>query len=166
MHVFWIIAAFVLLLVKKHDSEAIRFTLKPYLKFLGWVGLVTVFRFFILKMSGVSPDDVYFPFEIEKIPPLKFFMVWWEDVMFVLPFVLLSRNNVSKKIQIPLMALASALFAAGHLYQGGLWALITLLYVPIMTHFAKKHGLRTTAACHVTYDVLTYLTIAVWVYTS
>lgn len=166
MWLFWIISAIIFYYVKKTNPEVVRFTFRAYLKFLLWMGLVTSLRLIGLFNSGLDTSEFDYFYPADFLPLLFLSMVWWEDVIFVLPSVLLIKKNSSKMIWIPVMALSSLVFAAGHLYQGEIWAAITLFYVPLMTYFAKKNGLSTVAACHVTYDVLTFMTMAICIYLS
>jgi hypothetical protein len=55
------------------------------------------------------------------------------------------------------MLISSLSFAAGHVYQSWTWAAIQLGYVPLMFSIARKHGLGTIMAGHVTYDLISYL---------
>lgn len=165
MLILWIISAIIYLLVRLTDLEAVRFTPRAYLKFLAFMFFATIIRFVIFATLN-DPKDMYVPFFTTLLPPFDLYMVWWEDVIFVLPSLVLFRKNLSRWFLIPLIMLSSLIFASGHLYQGSTWAIITLFYIPLMLHFAKKYGLATTAACHVTYDVVTYLTISAWIIAS
>jgi hypothetical protein len=122
----------------------------------------TAFRVYLIISSGITPYDVEYHWGTSLIPPLGLFMVWWEDVAFVLPTILMMRNNVSRMVYIPYTLLACLLFASAHLYQSVSWAFVTLFYIPVAIHYAIKNGLTTVAACHILFDLISYMTIVLW----
>lgn len=161
MFLYYLFGLAIFLIARLFDKESVRFTLKAYLKFLIFLAFITGIRFYILSLYSADPDDLQIP----DIPLWSLFGVWWEDMVFILPSILIMRNSKSKSkflIVVPLMLASSFLFATGHLYQGTTWATITFFYIPVIGFLGKKNGVGTTAACHVTYDVITFLTPLLW----
>lgn len=159
MLLIWLISFFIAFLAWRKDPEALRFSLAPYVKFLTYFGAITLLRVFALYITDFKDENSF----LFQIPLFSLFMVWWEDVIFVMPALLMTRAKNSKWAIYAVIIMSSIIFAMGHLYQSEIWAFITLFYVPLMLHYSKKHGLSTVAACHITYDVGTYLTFLAWI---
>lgn len=85
------------------------------------------------------------------------FGVWWEDLFFVLPALLVYHFFGKKGIiwLSPLFVFTTFLFAQGHLYQGNIGWILGIY--PILAFFmARKYGLTTVMVCHVLYDVIVF----------
>lgn len=137
-----------------------RFTLRPYVRFLGLMAIVTVGRIILFKMTPHSPVDEDSAATIRNISPWHLMLVFWEDAFFTLPTIVLEKLGASTFARNSMLILSSLAFASGHVAYGLPWAFITLFYVPFLSYkFGKKHGLGTVMACHVTYDMLTWLTV-------
>jgi hypothetical protein len=116
--------------------------------------IVTILRLITFRIS--TPP--LFPFNY------TLFLVFWEDVIFVcLPLFILTLfdDGIIKKISTLLIWIAFSLFFAwGHLYQGYIVACITMVYPFFISKpIIEKHGLLTMSIVHVSYDVITVLTI-------
>jgi membrane protease YdiL (CAAX protease family) len=137
-----------------------RFTLKPYLKFLGLMAIVTAIRFVVYKIAVPMPTNSDSIITMRSIHPLQFLMVFWEDAFFTLPTIIMEKMGASKLFRNCMLILSSLAFASGHIAYGLPWAFITLFYVPMISYkYGKKHGLSTVMACHITYDMVTWLTM-------
>lgn len=155
MLLFVLIAVFMIFLARKVFPDLVRFEPKAFGSFLVTMALITVLRVFHVTITGLRPMNL----DLFNLPSL--FLVFWEDMLFVFPSLLLYHLTKNKYLVAPVAVVSSLLFSIGHIYQSVEWALILLAYVPAMLYFAKKHGLGTVMVCHVTYDVLTYLTFYV-----
>jgi hypothetical protein len=141
----------MILLARKVFPELVCFKPKAFAYFLIFMALLTGLRFFHFWVTGVNPMS------LELFNFLRLFLVFWEDMFFVFPSLLLYHLTRNKHLTAPIMIISSIIFSMGHVYQGVDWALILLGYVPMAMYFARRHGLGTVMVCHVTYDVLTYL---------
>jgi membrane protease YdiL (CAAX protease family) len=140
------------MLARKAFPELVRLDFKAFRSFLLLMFYVAVLRTVYVLVTGKNPINLdLFDF------PLLFF-VFWEDMFFVFPSLFLYHLTKNKYLVAPVMLVSSIIFAIGHLYQGVMAPLILLGYVPAMFYFGRKYGFGTVMACHVAYDVLTYLT--------
>lgn len=143
----------MIFLSRKVFPDLVKFEPKAYGSFLVPMALITfirVFSFLLTKNEPIESLDLfYFP---------SLFLVFWEDMFFVFPSLLLYFLTKNKLLVAPVMLISSLIFSLGHVYQSVEWALLLLAYVPVMFYFARKHGLGTVMVAHVTYDVVTYLT--------
>ena len=147
-----LISSFILLIARFKAPELVRFEIRPFLKFLGIMVVLSLFRYWIIERQEL-PLHV---FEIMLINPLNFLAVFWEDVFVVLPVMYLVCKNYSKFLYIPAAAISTYLFAIGHLYQGIGGFLFAVFFMLLSFHYSKKYGILTTAACHVVYDLMTW----------
>jgi hypothetical protein len=137
-----------------------RFSLSSYLKFLGLMAVVTAARFAIFKMASHVPADPDSVATMQSISPWQFMLVFWEDAFFTLPTIVLEKLGSSTFARNLMLGLSSVAFASGHIAYGLPWAFITLFYVPFISYrYGKKNGLGTVMACHITYDMVTWLTM-------
>ncbi len=154
MLLFILLAVVMIFLCRKVAPDLIRFEKSAYLSFLVTMVLVTAARLFSFVVLGnspkISPDLFYLP---------SLFLVFWEDMFFVFPSILIYHFTKNRYLVAPVMLLSSLCFSVGHIYQSVEWAILLLAYVPFMFYLGRKHGLGTVMVAHVTYDVLTYLTI-------
>ena len=155
MLLFVVIAIMLIFLARKHKPELVALSFPAYFSFLkvmAMISFIRIFTFMVYKGEpSVSIDLFNFP---------SLFLVFWEDMFFVFPSLLLYSLTKNKYLTAPVMLVSSVIFASGHIYQSVPWALILLGYVPLMFYFGRKYGLGTVMASHVTYDVVTYLTLA------
>lgn len=160
-HLFIVLIAIVILLLSRMAyPDIIRFKLSSFLKFASILTFLSLYRIYglVLNPSYTAPDF------FNNTNLMRLATVFWEDVFFVLPSLILFKEGVKDWIVKSHILLVSIIFASLHLYQGTTWAFITLFYVPLNFYFGKRVGILTTAACHVLYDVSTYLTIMLWFY--
>jgi hypothetical protein len=148
------IAVAMIILCRRIFPDIVRFDLKAYRNFLLLCLIGVAIKIFSIVVLGrrpsVSPDLFQWPL---------LFFVFWEDMFFVFPSILLYTLTKNKYLVALLILVSSVIFSLGHVYQGIDWALFLLAYVPIMFFVGRKHGLGTVMAGHVTYDVLNYLII-------
>lgn len=153
MELFWLIGAIVLLFVWIFDGKVLKFDFEYYKHITKILLLGSAVALVVRSLFGVFPPAPNLSFGI-------LLMVWWEDVMFSLLPIYYARKYLNSKISTILAIIASLAFAYGHLYQGALWAVITLLYPFYISYsIGKKHGYGTVMALHITYDVMVYSTM-------
>ena len=93
---------------------------------------------------------------MEFIGPQMLLSVWWEDIIYVLPFLVISKLLGDKwKWVIPMMIPSSIVFALGHLYQGPM-GLVTFIFPFLSLLAARKYGFITSVAMHLVYDFSIY----------
>jgi hypothetical protein len=134
--------------------DIVRFDLKAYRNFLLVFLIFNAVRIFTTFVFGRIPSSAI---DLSQFPLL--FFVFWEDMLFVFPSILLHTLTRNKYLVALLILVSSVLFSLGHVSQGVDWALISLAYVPIMFFVGRKWGLGTVMAGHVTYDVVTDLVV-------
>lgn len=142
----------MIFVARKTYPELMRFDLDAFIYFLFVMFMIASFRVYSVNVLGSPRLSV----DMFNLPSL--FLVFWEDMFFVFPSLLLYSLTKNRYIVAPVMVLSSLAFSIGHLYISTSWALVLLAYVPLMFFFARKKGMLTVMAAHVTYDVLTYLT--------
>lgn len=147
-----IVSIFILILARISVPELIRFEIRPFVRFLGIMVLLSIFRYWIIDRQEL-PLHI---FEIMLMNPLNFLAVFWEDAFFVLPAMYLVCKNYSKFIYVPVAAVSTFFFATGHLYQGIGGFLFAVFFMLLSFYYSKKYGILTTAACHVVYDLMTW----------
>lgn len=152
---FVIFAVLKILIIRKVLPELVRFELKAFKFFLLLMFCVSFLRILYVSVAGKSPVNIHL-FDFYSL-----FFVFWEDMFFVFPSIFFYHLTKNRYLVAFLMLISSIIFAMGHLYQGTTASLILTSYVPIAFYFGRKYGLGTVMACHVTYDVLTYLTFHV-----
>lgn len=156
MEILAIYSVLILFIVKMDSPEILRFSLKPFLKFLLIIIALTGLR---LWAFVDMPMPIY-----KSLPNIEsLLLVFWEDVFFVLPLLIMKKYQVEgdklhKVMFWIVMAISSIFFASGHLYISTEWATILLAYVPLMYSIARKSGLTNVMLGHVIYDVATVLT--------
>lgn len=128
--------------IKEFSSFMLTMTI---LRIVVWTAM---HRFFHIPING----------DIGGLNFLTYFGVYWEDAIFTLPILVLDRFGISTMTRNLLFLFSSVSFAAGHLYEGGTWALATLAYVPFISYkYGNRYGLGTCMVGHVMYDMLTSL---------
>lgn len=130
----------------------------PIFKFFKLMLIITAIRIGLQFTSITAPAngrDV-----MDEITLLSLLQVFWEDVFFTLPALMLDRLGRSG-FEIGLcLAISAVAFASCHLAYGALWAGITLLYVPFLSYkYGRLYGLGTIMICHILYDVMTLLSV-------
>ena len=83
-----------------------------------------------------------------------FFRVWWEDVVYVLPAVVLYHKGF-KKSAVALLIACMPSFVEGHLYQGAM-GYMSFMYMIVAFNVAIRHGIITMMFFHMLYDVLIF----------
>ena len=160
---YWGLGALMGWAVWKSDyKDLLTFNLKSFTKFFLFMMLVTVYRFYMIRMlvqhgMGESLEVV------KSLPVGATLFVGWEDLAHTAPLVLMRRMLGTKWFTLPIHFLATALvmisFASGHLYEGGVAAAFISLYILFGIHFGQKKGFGTLIAGHMTYNFLTIMTI-------
>jgi hypothetical protein len=115
-----------------------------------------------LALSGparwvVPGDPVENPAALEAIlalNPLFMLLVFWEDLVFVLPTLL-----VPEKLRVPALIVSAAVFSSLHGFWGPEAMIMKLPIIPLWHVLARKYGLLSTMASHVLTDLLIVVTI-------
>lgn len=151
----WILGAVVLSIVYLCDKEVLKFDSAIFFQFLKVLLLGSAIAIVVNTILGRFP----------LLPDLgsgTILLVGWEDLFFSAALIYYPKKYLPPFIAIPLAVMSSVLFAFGHLYQGILWAAITLIYPYFISYkLAKKHGYGTVIAIHTAYDLCIYGTIVV-----
>lgn len=150
---FALMALLMILMARKEYPDIMFVNKKALMGFVFIMFSVTIFRIIFFNL-GVKTD---LNINLFYLPNL--FLVFWEDMFFTFPALLLYRLTNKPLLVFPLMVLSSVVFAVGHIYQSVDWAITLLAYVPITFFIARKYGLLTVMICHVIYDIVTYLTL-------
>ena len=155
MTYFIIAGAISIFLTLLFDKKVMRLNLTSLSKFISIMVGVTLIRWAIMSIVGYNYNSPAL-----NIPLFWFLLVWWEDAVFSLPiYWLKDKFKLSKYIWIPITVALSVYFAIGHLYQGQAgWITIVLPYF-VGYKLGKKYGFATTMACHVLYDIFTFLCV-------
>lgn len=156
----WILACFVIYATfKSGNKDLLRFELKPALKWLFFIFLMTILRCTIQHISkSAMPQNV-----VTELPIWICGTVFWEDVCHAMAVVLLMRLIPNKILSVAAgilgtMVMAVA-FGLGHLYQGYLAAAVLGTVVFFSFRAGKKYGFGTVIFCHIIYDFMTLLFI-------
>ena len=150
---YYIVALLLLIGGYKLAPELFQFKIDKVIKFvkfiLTFVTIAAVVRAFVIHKS--YPQGVAFPFEALN----TLFGVWWEDLFFVLPYLLIHRffGNRGLLFASPLILITTNMFVQGHMYQV-VAGYLSVLYPLVSFHYSKKHGITTVMLCHVLYDVI------------
>lgn len=147
MELFWLIGLVILLVVFIFDRKVLAFDL-PFFKH--WFKIITIssaIAIVVRFILGVTPHT----------PDLSFgtlLLVGWEDLFFSVLLIYYPQKYLHRYIATPLAIISSLLFASGHLYQGTLWAAITVIYPYFISYrVGRKYGYGTAMALHATYDI-------------
>lgn len=84
--------------------------------------------------------------------------VWWEDVVYVLPSVVLYHTG-HKKLSWAILLATMPDFVHGHMYQGIL-GYTSFIYLLVSRFFSIRYGLVSMMLIHVLYDGLIFLRCA------
>jgi hypothetical protein len=155
MNYFLIAGAVITALTLLFDRKAMKLNSNSLSKFISIMVAITLIRWSVMSFSGVNANEITL-----SIPMHWFLFVLWEDAVFSLPiYWLKDKFKVSRYIWVPLVISSSVYFAIGHLYQGQSgWITIILPYFAGYK-LGKKYGFGTTMACHVLYDIFTFLCV-------
>lgn len=152
---FWIVGALIIYTSRKMDASLTRISWGPVFRFIRFMAYVTAFRLLI----GPVVNTPKLPFE-ELTRYVSLLGVFWEDAVHVLPAMIMARIGLPSIFSFVFLFFSSIAFATGHIYISPEWALITAIYPTISYHYGKKHGLGTVMICHILYDIITVLTVA------
>lgn len=133
------------------------------LKFVGYMAVISVCRYLILKFVSSSESIDAARSMAHFIPWQATLGVFWEDACHAMPLVLAGlmfrESKIYSWLSKPLLVMVMLSFACGHVYQGILPALAISFYIPVTMNLAKKYGFGTVMCCHIIYDMSTLLTI-------
>lgn len=180
---FWLLGIIMIYLtIKSGHRELLRFEKRPIFKFSLFMLLLTAYRLIFFYYLGDTPmikDQVQ---AVLHIPWWGVLGVFWEDMSFAVPLVMLKKllssnaeklslvqpegfvpepkSNWRPKLVYALaMGLMMASFGSGHVYQGLLPACLLSLYIPFSVSRGQMYGFGTVILCHILYDLVTVLTL-------
>jgi len=162
MEIFYLIGFIILLYASWKHKDIIRIEWKAVASFLAFLAFLTCFRvaafsfFDYFNLVDLMPR---YPHMLEDRGMWRLFMVWWEDLFYVLPMFWIVKR-FKKWLAFLLIFFLSMDFGAGHMYQG-VWGVIVTSFYPyfISYRYGKKYGLGTVMVSHVIYDFATVFTI-------
>ena len=162
MYPSWIMGLFMLFTTYNSKyKNLLRVELKPTLKWLKILAIITIIRIVIFKIAGhnVNPNQ-----GAGMIPWQIVFTVFWEDLCYGLPLAIFSsalgNETKWKRIVTTIMIIAMMLsFGLGHVYQGYFAAFALSFYIPFTFKKGQEVGFGTIMVGHVLYDLITILTI-------
>lgn len=149
---FYLISCTItLVLVFFNDSEQLVIKYDSLAKFVGVMVLIS-----FLRLSFLDPENL----DTYGLDFSGFLKVPLEDVFFAMIPHYLSKLVKNKYFSVFIWVLFSSLFAFGHLYQGILFASITLFYPYFISRrYALKTSFLTVMCCHYIYDCMTLLVV-------
>lgn len=164
----WILGAIILLATfKSKYKPLIRVQPKAIKFFLCFVTVLGIGRFISWKLfhqMTLIPVDMK---AVQSIPWYTVLMVYWEDAVFVLPFMIFKRIVYQKKYMrlfyYATMFLMCLDFGLGHIYQSIYTGIFMMLYIPMMMEMGEEFGIGTVMICHTIFDlsmtVVTFLAL-------
>lgn len=136
---------------------------KAIWKFLKFLGIITVLRFFMFKFLTPA-DTIESVRNVANLIPLGAVLgVFWEDAVHTMPLVLsglmFAKSKWHKWLYKPAVAMVMMSFASGHIYQGVIPAAAISIYILVSINMGKKYGFGTVMICHMLYDMITLLSM-------
>ncbi len=146
-------------------KESLIFTLSMIvLPMVATAGLVVGMRFSnVHLMEFMQGIDSLFPFQVglealKHIPFWKIPLCGIEDVVFVLPSLLLLKRG-HMKTMIVVLTFSAMVFMTGHFYQGFASGVIKIVYPVFALYYANKYGISRTITGHIILDFVAILLI-------
>lgn len=93
-----------------------------------------------------------------SIRPMDMMRVFWEDIVFVAPSLILYAKGHKKLSWLVLIASTPA-FVLGHTYQGAI-GLVTVVYPFISRYLSIRYGFITMLIWHIAYDLSVLIRMA------
>lgn len=162
---FWFLGFFMIYAtIKSGNKDLLRFEWKPFGKWCLFILGLTAYRMIIFRFFSDQELIRSQTHAVLQIPWPAALTVFWEDMSFVVPLVLLGRCLPSDKKWAKLVnGLAQIFmmisFGSGHIYQGTFAACLLSLYVPFSLSRGQKVGFGTVILCHMLYDLSTMLAV-------
>lgn len=144
------------------EKEIMRVELAQVAQFLAFMAIATFMRIayydFALQ-TGLMKGLPQIPDMIAN-SRWTLALVFWEDMAFGVPIYFAFKYLKRRWMAIAITIILSALFAAGHSYQGPIGVAITA-FLPyfVCYRYGKKFGFGTTMVCHILYDFITFYTV-------
>lgn len=161
---FFISIVLLAILSPSIAPKTIRFDLRACLSGIAMIfGVVTVgFIIWHYGLRFIFPD-YYNDMMMEaiqstaSISAMSLMRVWWEDVAYVWPSLILKEHGFDKLSWFVLL-LSVPSFVFGHLYQGPM-GLISVIFPFIARGLGLKYGAITVAVWHIMYDLAIHFRI-------
>lgn len=150
----------------KIQPSVIRFDEKSFLKgcvfllfvtFLGWaIWTQVIARIFPVFFQEQVMTAVR---AVADIHPMELMRVWWEDVIYAWPALILISKGY-KKTGWTVLLLCLPHFVMGHLYQGPA-GLMSAIFPFLAVHLGLRYGAITVCAWHIFYDLCVDLRVQI-----
>lgn len=142
------------------DRDLLRIQWNSVASFCGFMTFVTLLRIcwfdFQIRTGSSYPA---MPAEIYQSGIWSLGLVFWEDAFYAIPIYYAHKHLKSWPAWGLTIAL-SLMFASGHTYQGYFVASLTAFYPYFISNrFGAVVGFGTVMACHIIYDMLTFLVV-------
>jgi len=166
MYPYWLLGlGMIFCTIKAGFKDLIRVEKAAVIKFLQFMGLITVFRVVLFTLfPGIQdflPGDV--GSMVDTIPLGATGFVFWEDMVHTLPLLILfsylNDSKIANAIRMVLTGIVMFAFGMGHTYQGYLAAFVLSFYIPYSLKLGEKYGLGTVMVCHTLFDFITLITL-------
>lgn len=165
MYPYWLLGIFVILAtIFGGYKEVVRVEKPALLKWLKFLGMVTVYRIILFKLFPNNPMLKDAIKNVTSVPWQITPSVFWEDACHGMPLFFIQLWLGTDKwwkqaIHAALLAMVMVEFGLGHVYQGVLAACMLSLYVPYSIKLGKKYGFGTVMIGHILFDLTTILTL-------
>lgn len=161
---FWFFGLFMVYsTIYSGNKDLLRFESKPFAKWLVFIFFLSLYRMCIFHFFSDHELIRAQTQAVTQIPWQAAFTVFWEDMSFVVPLVLLSRMLPKKRwaeaVKVIALIFMMVSFGSGHIYQGWFSALLLSFYVPVSLGRGQKVGFGTIILCHMAYYLSTMLAI-------
>lgn len=161
---YWFLGLFMIYgTIKSGNKDLLKFDGKAFRKWAAFIFFLTIYRILIFHFCKDYDLIKSQTSAIADVPWQASLMVFWEDMSFVVPLVLMSRmmegHRFSKFINYAALAFMMASFMSGHIYQGLPAAAAISLYIPVSLSRGQKIGFTTVILCHMLYDFSTIMAI-------
>lgn len=161
---YWMLGAFmVYATIMSGNKDLMQVQVKPLKKWVMFLVFLTAYRFVMLRFFTDQAFLQNAANVVASVPVAAAFTVFWEDMAFAVPLVLLKRLSEKTKwykyAKWAALALMMAAFGSGHIYQGWPAVVATSLYVPLSMTRGQAIGFGTMILCHMLYDASTIMAI-------
>jgi len=158
---YWMLGVMVMAtVIAAGQKHLIRVEKKPLLKWIAFLGAITLWRFFISKIVDLHSVGEGAK-QVTMLPWPIAFTVFWEDLCHGLPLLILRKligvNKWTRPIHLILTGIVMVEFGLGHMYQGPLAAVLLSFYIPYSVRKGEEHGFGTIMIGHMLYDLVTLL---------
>lgn len=134
------------------NKDLLRIDKKALLRWGKYLFFMTAVRIIFIILFRIHMQDSIIPLATTGF-------VWWENLVFTIPLVILKRalpiTKLSKILYFTCMLLSMFIFGSYHVYQGLFAATALSFYIPWDVKLGTKYGFGSTMILHCSYDFLT-----------